>query len=174
MHARKEKISMPKKNVPRQESNPQSSDSKRDVLPVTPWTFRLVDELRESNGNASRTRKIPLSRSASDPPPSPVCHVTLTICHAPHGTHPPVSRVTSFTDAPLPKRLVFYHFCSDFVRYYLNEDKDWGVSSADLQTALDKAKAKGITAKALAVINPGILWFYRKECAPIVSPCCAS
>lgn len=41
------------------------------------------------------------------------------------------------------------------IGYYLNEDKDWGVATADLQTALDGAKAKGITAKALAVINPG-------------------
>lgn len=41
------------------------------------------------------------------------------------------------------------------IGYYLNEEKDWGVATSDLQAALDGAKAKGITPKALAVINPG-------------------
>ena len=48
---------MLKKTVARWESNRDSPDSKRNVLPVTPWNVSLVNKLRDSNGNASRARK---------------------------------------------------------------------------------------------------------------------
>jgi len=41
------------------------------------------------------------------------------------------------------------------VPYYLDESKAWGMTTDDLSKAYDEAKSKGITPRALVVINPG-------------------
>ena len=39
--------------------------------------------------------------------------------------------------------------------YYLDESKDWSTSPAEVKAALAEAKKRGVTPKALVVINPG-------------------
>ena len=39
--------------------------------------------------------------------------------------------------------------------YYLDESKGWSTSPAEVESALVEAKKKGVTPKALVVINPG-------------------
>ena len=39
--------------------------------------------------------------------------------------------------------------------YYLDESKGWSTSPAEVKAALAEAKKKGVTAKALVIINPG-------------------
>lgn len=39
--------------------------------------------------------------------------------------------------------------------YYLDESKDWSTSPSEVRAALAQAKEKGVTAKALVIINPG-------------------
>lgn len=39
--------------------------------------------------------------------------------------------------------------------YYLDESKGWSTSPAEVRAALAEAKKKGVTAKALVIINPG-------------------
>lgn len=41
------------------------------------------------------------------------------------------------------------------VPYYLDEEAGWGLEISELQKQLDSAKSKGITVRALVVINPG-------------------
>jgi alanine transaminase len=41
------------------------------------------------------------------------------------------------------------------IGYYLDESNGWSLSLKDLQSSVDSAKAKGITPKALVIINPG-------------------
>ncbi|KAJ3101396.1 hypothetical protein HDU97_001383 [Phlyctochytrium planicorne] len=41
------------------------------------------------------------------------------------------------------------------VPYYLNEEKDWGLSVEELENSLAKARKEGIEVRALCVINPG-------------------
>jgi len=41
------------------------------------------------------------------------------------------------------------------VNYYLDENDSWGLSIQALESAIAKAKAEGVTSRALAVINPG-------------------
>ncbi|KAJ1945502.1 alanine transaminase, partial [Linderina macrospora] len=47
------------------------------------------------------------------------------------------------------------HMAGKAVPYYLQEDKDWGLSITDLKKALDEARANGTEVRALVVINPG-------------------
>jgi glutamate--glyoxylate aminotransferase len=37
----------------------------------------------------------------------------------------------------------------------LDESKNWGLSEAQLQASVDAARARGVTIRALVVINPG-------------------
>ena len=39
--------------------------------------------------------------------------------------------------------------------YYLDESKNWSTSPAEVKAALAEAKKKGVTPKALVIINPG-------------------
>jgi aspartate/methionine/tyrosine aminotransferase len=41
------------------------------------------------------------------------------------------------------------------VNYYLDEEKNWALNSADLQKEFAAAKEKGVRVKAITVINPG-------------------
>eukprot|EP01090_Pellita_catalonica_P010402 TRINITY_DN21847_c0_g1_i1.p1 TRINITY_DN21847_c0_g1~~TRINITY_DN21847_c0_g1_i1.p1 ORF type:complete len:527 (-),score=79.79 TRINITY_DN21847_c0_g1_i1:167-1564(-) len=41
------------------------------------------------------------------------------------------------------------------LEYYLDEENGWGMDINEMQKSVDAAKAKGITARALVVINPG-------------------
>ena len=41
------------------------------------------------------------------------------------------------------------------VPYYLDEATGWGLEVSELQKQLEDAKSKGITVRALVVINPG-------------------
>jgi len=41
------------------------------------------------------------------------------------------------------------------VGYYLDEEKNWGLSISELSRSLKEAQGKGINVRALAVINPG-------------------
>lgn len=41
------------------------------------------------------------------------------------------------------------------VPYYLDEATGWGLKMSELKKQLEDAKSKGITVKALVVINPG-------------------
>lgn len=41
------------------------------------------------------------------------------------------------------------------VPYYLDENKGWGCTLAELERALDKAQKSGVCVRALCVINPG-------------------
>lgn len=41
------------------------------------------------------------------------------------------------------------------VPYYLDEATEWGLEMSELKKQLKDAKSKGITVKALVVINPG-------------------
>jgi glutamate--glyoxylate aminotransferase len=43
----------------------------------------------------------------------------------------------------------------ELVPYYLNEAKDWTVTSADLDKSLATARGNGINTRAMVVINPG-------------------
>ena len=100
LRARKEKVSLQQK-CSLQESHPQSPNSKRLVLPVTPWNI--------SSWHGSRTVPVIRLRNNSfvtlgiGPPPQ--------VCHVPNMSRfswnpPPVSRVTSLTDAPLDTKHV--------------------------------------------------------------------
>lgn len=39
--------------------------------------------------------------------------------------------------------------------YYLDEATGWGLETSEVKKQLEAAKAKGITVRALVVINPG-------------------
>lgn len=41
------------------------------------------------------------------------------------------------------------------VKYYLDEDKNWGVDAEDIRTRIKNAKDVGIDLRAIVVINPG-------------------
>jgi alanine transaminase len=41
------------------------------------------------------------------------------------------------------------------VPYYLDEETGWGLEVDELKKQLDEARSKGITVRALVVINPG-------------------
>jgi len=41
------------------------------------------------------------------------------------------------------------------VKYYLDEDKNWGINAQEIQTRVSNAKDLGIDLRALVVINPG-------------------
>lgn len=41
------------------------------------------------------------------------------------------------------------------VSYYLDEDKNWGLSIDELQRAINQARIKGVSVRAIVVINPG-------------------
>mmetsp|Transcript_17847 Transcript_17847/g.62970 ORF Transcript_17847/g.62970 Transcript_17847/m.62970 type:complete len:495 (-) Transcript_17847:183-1667(-) len=41
------------------------------------------------------------------------------------------------------------------VPYYLDEEKEWGLSMTELKASVDKARREGIEPRALVVINPG-------------------
>jgi aspartate/methionine/tyrosine aminotransferase len=41
------------------------------------------------------------------------------------------------------------------VKYYLDEDKNWGVDIDDMQKRVRDAKDLGIRVRAMTVINPG-------------------
>ncbi|KAJ1952396.1 alanine transaminase, partial [Linderina pennispora] len=47
------------------------------------------------------------------------------------------------------------HMDAKAVPYYLQEEKDWGLSISGLKEALDAARASGTDVRALVVINPG-------------------
>jgi alanine transaminase len=55
---------------------------------------------------------------------------------------------------PLYSALTTLHN-AHLVPYYLDEGRGWTLTATELRRALADAKAKGITVKALAVINPG-------------------
>jgi alanine transaminase len=46
-------------------------------------------------------------------------------------------------------------FDGSMVGYYLDETNKWGVTVADLQASLDKAKSEGVNPRAMVVISPG-------------------
>ncbi|KAK4792354.1 hypothetical protein SAY86_022789 [Trapa natans] len=46
-------------------------------------------------------------------------------------------------------------FGGSFVPYYLEETANWGLSAADLGQSVAQARAKGITVRAMVIINPG-------------------
>ena len=46
-------------------------------------------------------------------------------------------------------------FGGQAVPYYLDEEKDWGLSIKELNASLENAKSQGIQVKALCIINPG-------------------
>ena len=41
------------------------------------------------------------------------------------------------------------------VKYYLDEDKNWGIDANDIQMRIRNAKDLGIQLRAMVVINPG-------------------
>ncbi|KAG6510635.1 hypothetical protein ZIOFF_028663 [Zingiber officinale] len=55
---------------------------------------------------------------------------------------------------PLYSASIFLHGGS-LVPYYLDESTGWGLEIAELKKQLDEARSKGITVRALVVINPG-------------------
>ncbi|XP_074558594.1 alanine aminotransferase 2-like isoform X4 [Curcuma longa] len=55
---------------------------------------------------------------------------------------------------PLYSASIFLHGGS-LVPYYLDESTGWGLEIAELKKQLDDARSKGITVRALVVINPG-------------------
>merc|ERR1719428_1728722 len=60
---------------------------------------------------------------------------------------------------PIPQYPLYSATCTalggTMVRYYLDEANDWGMSVEGLEKAAAKAKADGLTLRALCVINPG-------------------
>lgn len=41
------------------------------------------------------------------------------------------------------------------IKYYLDEEKNWGISAEDIENRIRYAKDLGINIRAMVVINPG-------------------
>ena len=46
-------------------------------------------------------------------------------------------------------------FGGQYEPYYLNEKNDWALDPADIEKSIKSARAKGLTVKAIAAVNPG-------------------
>ncbi|OAO14336.1 alanine aminotransferase 2 [Blastocystis sp. ATCC 50177/Nand II] len=46
-------------------------------------------------------------------------------------------------------------FGGQYEPYYLKEEKDWALDPADIEKSIKSARAKGLTVKAIAAVNPG-------------------
>ena len=71
----------------------------------------------------------------------------------------PTSGFTDGVLTPIPQYPLYSALTTllrgTLIPYYLNEENAWSCSVSDLQQALDKAKAEGVTPRALVIINPG-------------------
>ena len=52
------------------------------------------------------------------------------------------------------------------IHFYLNEEKDWSISTEELQRSYDDAISKNIRPKCIVIINPGNLKKYKSPGNP--------